>query len=205
MLAESQLRSILNRLPTRTIHGPYSRCVAYRHLVPRPLGALPVGGPQPLWGMGSRNSGGRFTPKGSFETVYLAEDPITAFREVWLFLQHPSAPPFTVRTPPLVHVAVDAVLLSALDVTDAGVQDALGTTRQELTGDWWSIQTQGLEAPTQTLGRVCYESGRFDAIRYYSSKNPPNGVCIAVLSERLRDQAYLEVYDPYDQLAQRFP
>ena len=155
--------------------------------------------------MGSRTSGGRFTPKGDFETVYLAEDPITAFAEAWLVLQHPNVSPLTLHVPPLVHIAVDAVLLSVLDVTDASVQTALATTRQELSGDWRSIQAQGLEAPTQTLGRICYESGRFDAIRYHSSKNPLNGVCIAVLSERLREQAYLEVYDPYGDLAQRLP
>lgn len=158
-----------------------------------------------MWGMGSRESGGRFTPKNSFETVYLAEDPITAFAESWLVLQHPQAPPVTLRTPPLVHVAVDSVLGSVLDLTEAAIQHSLGTTRQELTGEWRYTQAQGLEAPTQTLGRVCYRTGRLDAIRYYSSKNPPNGVCIAVFPERLKEPAYLEVYDPAGHLAQRLP
>ena len=64
------------------------------------------------------------------------------------------------------HVAVDAILVNVLDLTDLSIQQALGTTRQELTGEWRVTQESGAEAPTQLLGRVCYESGRIDAIRY---------------------------------------
>ena len=101
------------------------------------------------------------------------------------------------------HVAVDAILLNVLDLTDPSVQRAVGTTRQELTGEWRATQDSGAEAPTQILGRICYESGRIDAIRYNSSKNPPDGKCVAVFADRLAGPAYLEVFDPFGNLAQR--
>lgn len=203
MYAEPQIRAVLIGLAPRSAHGPYSRCVGYHHLVPGGIHA--VAGPQPLWGMGSRINGGRFTPKDIFETIYLAEDPITALAEVALVIQHAQAPPATFRTPPWVHVTVDGILFSLLDLTENNVQRALGTNVQELTGEWRYTQAQGLEAPTQMLGRLCYETGRFDGIRYFSSKNPPKGVCLAVFPDRLGPRAYLEVYDPHDNLAQRLP
>lgn len=205
MHPEQQLRAVIATLPSHPRHGPYSRCVGYHHLIPHIAGQPPHRGPQPLWGMGSKNDGARFTPKGRFETIYLAEDPVTALTEVEAVFRLPRGPIVTVVTPPLVHVVVDGVLLSVLDLTDGNTQTVLGTTRQELTGAWRYAQLQGMEAPTQTLGRVCYDSGRFDAIRYYSSKNPPDGICIAVFPDRLAGAAYLEVYDPYGHLAQRLP
>jgi RES domain-containing protein len=52
--------------------------VEFRHL----SSVYPIPGPKPLWGLGGMLYGGRFTPKGAFETVYLAEDPVTAMAEV---------------------------------------------------------------------------------------------------------------------------
>lgn len=201
MLPESQLRTAVDKLSARPAHGPYSRCVAFHYLVQAPGAAA-----QPMWGIGSFVSGGRYNPPNRFETIYLAEDPITALAETWRVFQHPQAPQgITFRTPPLVHIAIDGVLLNVLDVTDQNVQKAIGTTYQELTGEWRLTQAGGIEAPTQILGRVAYTVGRFDAIRAPSSKNAPGGACVAVFPNRLVGGAYLEVYDPYGDLAQRLP
>jgi RES domain-containing protein len=203
MLPEDQLKAAVAGIPTVARAGPYSRFVGYQYLVPVPPGAAPSAGPLPLWGIGSIRSGARFTPKGRFETVYLGEDPITALAEVEGVFRGYGGSPFTGRTPPVVHVAVEAILLSVLDLTEPSVQAAIGTTYQELTGQWRATQSGGAEAPTQTLGRVCYESGRIDGLRYFSSKNPPDGKCLAVFPERLGGPAYLEVFDPFGNLAQR--
>lgn len=186
MLPESQLRNVLSQVTPRTMHGTFSRCVGYHHVVARPGGTPSAASPQPIWGMGSRIAGGRFTPRGTFETVYLAEDPITALAEVALVIRHSHAPRATFRTPPWVHVAVSGVLGSVLDLTESNVQAVLGTSRQELTGEWRYTQAQDGEAPTQALGRV-------------------EGVCLVVFPERLRPPAHIEVYDPYGNLAQRLP
>jgi RES domain-containing protein len=149
--------------------------------------------------------GGRFTPKGAFETIYLAEDPITALAEVALVLLGPRGSLLGGRNPPWVLVSVEGLLLRVLDLTDPATREAIGTNLQELTGAWLPVQAEGNEAPTQVLGRVCHQTGRFDGIPYPSGKNPLLGVCLAVFPDRLREPASLRVYDPYGRLAQKLP
>jgi RES domain-containing protein len=202
MLGEKALEEALRQVVSRAGHGPFSRCVAFHNLISPPSG---IGGaPQPLWGLGSKRFGGRFTPRNSFETVYLAQDPTTAFNEVGLIIKRAQSS-VTIRTHPWVLITVEGSLLSVLDLTDATIVTALGSSHQELTGEWRYSQEQTGEAPTQLLGRLCHDSKRFDGIRYPSSKNMPDGVCVAVFPGRLKHPAFLEVYDPSGNLAQRLP
>jgi hypothetical protein len=92
-----------------------------------------------------------------------------------------------------------------LDLTVPANIQKLGTTYQELTGAWRYVPGQAGEPPTHVLGRLCYSSKRFDAIRFLSSKNPPDGVCLAVFPDRLKGASYLEVHDPYRNVPQRIP
>ena len=154
MLAEPDLAAVLNRISPQAAHGFYSRFVEFRHL--STTGPHPAPGPKPLWGLGSKLYGGRFTPKGAFEAIYLAEDPVTAMAEISGVLYSPQAPMPLTAQPPWVLITVEGVLLRVLDLTALGVQSALGTNGQELTGAWRHIQAIGQEAPTQTLGRVCH-------------------------------------------------
>jgi RES domain-containing protein len=202
MLEEKDLDQALGQVPSRAVHGPFSRYVALHNLISGPSGSS--GAPQPLWGLGSKTFGGRFTPRDSFETVYLAEDPTTASSEVGLILKHANSS-VTIRTHPWVLITIDGNLLSVLDLTDAKTVAALGSSHQELTGEWRYTQEQSGEAPTQMLGRLCHDSERFDGIRYPSSKNVTGGVCVAVFPDRLRKPAYLEVYDPHGNVAQKLP
>lgn len=161
--------------------------------------------PQPLWGMGSKRFGGRFTPKNSFETVYVAKDIETALEEVQALILYPSGPAFTIVSPPWVIVAIRGILSSVSDFTQSTNVQAIGSSYQELTGAWRSMLSQTGEPPTHLLGRLCHSSRRFDGICYPSSKNPPSGVCVAVFPDRLRKPAYLEVYDPHRNVAQSLP
>jgi RES domain-containing protein len=203
MLAEPDLTTALNGINPQTVHGFYSRCVEFRHL--SATGPYPVPGPKPLWGLGSKLYGGRFTPKGAFEAIYLAEDPVTAVAEVSGVIYSPQAPMPATAQPPWVLITVEGILLRVLDLTVPGVRSALGTNEQELTGAWRHIQATGQEAPTQTLGRVCHQSGRLEAIRFPSSKSTPRGVCIVVFTDRLLSPSLMKVFDPYGRLAQQLP
>lgn len=204
MLPESALRTVLGTIPSVPVHGPFSRCVGLHHLLSNPT--VPAAGPpQPLWGMGSKTAGGRYTPRNLFETVYLAEDMVTALTEITAVVRTGPAGLATLATNPWALISVHGVLLSALNLIDPAIVVKLGTTAQELTGEWRYTQAGGGEAPTQLLGRVCYDSKRFDAIRYPSSKNPTKGCCVAVFPDRLKSPAFVEVYDPYGNLAQRLP
>ncbi|HEY6272436.1 MAG TPA: RES family NAD+ phosphorylase [Terriglobales bacterium] len=203
MLPERQLGAALRKIAPVPIRGPFSRAVALHNLFPKPAPA-PRRKPQPLWGMGSKRFGGRYTPKNSFETIYVAKDKVTALKEAQALISIPSGPAFTIVTVPWVTVAIQGFLSSVLDLTKAVNVEAIGSSYQELTGAWRWVPGQTGEPPTHLLGRLCHTSRRFDGICYPSSKNPP-GVCVAVFPDRLRKPAYLEVYDPHGNVAQRLP
>jgi RES domain-containing protein len=206
------------------LHGPFNRFVSFDAMMTS-LGELGILGgeffsvkvaaigpffrkhlvdPRPLWGIGSIKNGGRYNKPESFEVVYLAEDPITALAEVNLVFRSSSPDLGKIKGPPMVHIAVDGILENVLDTSSADVQRALATSHQELTGAWLWEQAESGQAPTQRLGRIAFESKRLCGLRYPSSKNP-GGTCVAVFAERLSGGSYLEVYDPFNNLAQRIP
>jgi RES domain-containing protein len=200
MLPEKDLKVALQRIEGVPVHGPFSRCVALQYLFPKPVLAPP---PQPLWGMGSKLYGGRYTPKNSFETIYLAEDMVTALTEVVAIVIGLSGPAITLASGPWVIVAVHGVLLSILDLTITANVQTIGSNYQELTGSWRYTVAQQTEPATHVLGRLSHRSKRFDGIRFPSSKNPPHGVCLAVFPDRLKRPAYLEVFDLHNNVPQR--
>lgn len=204
MLPEKHLARALGKITGVPIPGPFSRAVALQYLFPKPAPARRVN-PQPLWGMGSKLHGGRYTPKNSFETIYVAKDMVTALAEVVAIVTGHSGPPFTLASGPWVVVAIHGFLASVLDLTTPATVQLLGSSYQELTGAWRYVPGQTGEPPTHLLGRLCHKSKRFDAICFPSSKNPPLGTCIAVFPGRLKNPAYLEVYDPQNNVAQRLP
>jgi hypothetical protein len=86
---------------------------------------------------------------------------------------------------PVTLVTVEGVLMRCLDLTDGAIQDALGTSLTELTGEWWYTAGVGRTAPTHLLGRLAFETGAIQGLLYVSSKNPANGRCLAVFTDRL--------------------
>jgi hypothetical protein len=109
--------------------------------------------------------------------------------EVTGILKPPSSPTRLVF-PPLVLLTVNGILTDILDVTDAGVQVALGTNLQELTGDWLTEQEDYLAGkapmpPTQVLGQAAFDVGTICGIKFKSSKSVPDGIGILVYTDRL--------------------
>ena len=197
MLPPLQLAAALAKAQLVSAHGPWSRVIGYRHLLGPPPGQ--TGPPQPLWGGAARIAGARFTPVGSFDSIYLAHDPITAFVEVSALILLPGGP-VPVRSAPWMVISVDGILDGLLDLTDPATLAALGTTAQEMTGTW----VAATDPPTQLLGQLAYDSGRIAGIKYPSAKHP-GGINVVVFPDRLTVAAdnYLEVYDPHGNLAQR--
>jgi len=147
-----------------------------------------------------------------FLAAYLASDPLTALEEVGAIFDSPNTPPSTLRTPPWTVFAVDGVLEKVLDLTDLRVQNRLGTSTTELTGNWRYSQSLHLQGhgplpPTQLIGKLAHESGRIIAMRYHSAKRTGQGVGFVVFSDRLvaKASSFLEVYDPNDKIRQRLP
>ena len=197
MLPEADLAAALSQAKLRAVHGPWSRTIGYRHLLGPPPGAS--GAPQPLWGGAAKLFGARFTPKSGFDSIYLADDPVTALTAVSALIALPGGP-VPVRTAPLVIISADGVISRVLDLTDAATLALLGTNEQEITGTWVKVA----RPPTQVLAKVAFDGGGIAGIRYPSAKHP-GGVNLVVFPDRLAGAAsdYLEAYDPDGHLAQR--
>lgn len=197
MLSADALREVVARLPLISADGPWSRAVGSHVLFSPPPGAAPLSPPQPLWGGGAALHGARFTPKGSFPSLYLASDPVTALKEVRTLF-----PGVTVASHPWTLLTVTGYLEQVLDLADESVQSALGTSRDELAAPW--RYEQGLHAdgqgplpPTQLSGRELHASGRVTALRYHAVKNWGEGTGFVVFPDRLTPQSHLEIHDPY--------
>lgn len=73
-----------------------------------------------------------------------------------------------------------------LDLNDEGVLKTLGLTPDEVLSEWEGYYAMfGKEPVTWELGRAVFASGLFDGILFPSKKNPPDGRCLLIFSERL--------------------
>jgi len=193
----ARLKTALAKIKRISVHGPWSRIVGFRHVLKAPGGKKGV--PQPLWGGAAKIKGARFTPKGGFDSIYLAGEPITALLEVQALVVMPGSM-MPLRTAPWALVTVDGIVSNVLDLTDVGILKALGTNEAEMTGAW----AKEANPPTQKLAQAAYETGKIAGIKYGSAKHP-DGLNLVVFPDLLVPPStdYLEVYDPHDNLAQR--
>jgi RES domain-containing protein len=133
MLTADALRRALRQVELVEASGPWVRAIDAHLLVGPPPGSPPGASPDPLWAGGARKHGARFTPKGGFETLYLASDLVTVGREIGTIFPSgavsPTKSPFTVA-----HVT--GHLVGVLDLTNASVLPALRTSVDEMTGPW---------------------------------------------------------------------
>ncbi|MBX9582049.1 MAG: RES family NAD+ phosphorylase [Gemmataceae bacterium] len=179
MLRPAALRVALARVPAAEYRRTLYRTIRPAFLVSR----------TPLSGVGARLRGGRFTPKGGFDTIYLAEDPLTAYVEFQheaLTLRRDMDDEHGVRLPAIATVTPHAAFDPGrvLDLTRREVRRTLGTDSTELTGPWRGFPIRRLP-PTQLLGREVFYSGLFSGIRYPSARHH-GGVCLAVFEDLLR-------------------
>jgi RES domain-containing protein len=194
MLSGSKLKTAIAKVGLIAVHGPWSRCVAFRHLVKPSKGKK--GGP--LWGGASAINGARFTPKGGFDSLYLAWDPVTTLLEVQALIAVPGGP-VPLRTPPWVLMTIEGIVANVLDLTDTATLNALKSTEMEMTGTW----VTSANSPTQELAQTAYDSGKIAAIKYASAKHP-SGMNLVVFPDLLvKNPSYLEVFHPHLNLIQR--
>ncbi len=148
-------------LPTTFEAGTWYRAARLHHL-PTVLGTAHTA-------ITSRrfNAGKLSDPQ--FEVLYLAESPLVALFEVEALLGSSTKPGGILPDPAHSWAIVNAKvkLKHIVDLTDdLMVQVALGTTAQELTGDWRGYELRNEDtsvpspkglAPTQLLGAALYE------------------------------------------------
>jgi sorbitol-specific phosphotransferase system component IIBC len=66
-------------------------------------------------------------------------------------------------------------------------------------------QAQGEEAATHLLGRVSHAAGRIEAILFPSSKDRPDGRCLAIFPDRLKRSSVLKIADETGLVRERLP
>jgi RES domain-containing protein len=199
MLAESALRSALEKVPPIKLTGKFWRVVATSSL----LGLVRGEDGQPevtrihpnlLFAGGPRRVGGRYTPMGGPDTLYLASSERAANAE-WKAGIQALFP--DVELPPKTVFATEVNLTRVLDLSTDEIQSALRTNSTELAQPWKARN----EPVTQRLGLACFESGRFSALLYRSAKAAPS-YCLAVFPSRMDPAEYVSVLDPQELFSQ---
>jgi len=199
MLAESALRSALDKVTPIKLAGKFWRVVATSSLLGLVRGenGLPEVTrihPNLLFAGGPRRVGGRYTPMEGPDTLYLASSERAANAEWKAGLQalFPG-----VELPPKIVFATEVNLTRVLDLSTDEIQRALRTNSAELAQPWKARN----RPVTQRLGLACFESGRFSALRYRSTKAAPS-YCLAVFPNRMNDAEYVSVLDPQEFFSQ---
>src|ERR687883_634413 len=181
MLRRDALVPAVQRLPTQPLEG-----VAFRLILARYAATA-------LSSIGALRTGERYNVRGRFEALYLASSPVTALQEVEALVETADGLR-GVKGPPRILLSVEHRLQLVVDLTDARVQGALGTTPDELCAPWRPLNAAGQVAPTQLLGEVIRDDGRIDALRVPSARDPSTDNLV-VFPDRLRAGSSLRVFD----------
>ncbi len=190
MLSEKRLRIALKTVPLISLVGPFHRFADFWFVTERIAKGEHSG---VLEGLGARRYGGRFTPPGMFETLYVALTAETARIEAESIAVGPRV--LSVPARPYVHFAINGFLATVLDLTNPAIQMALGTTTAEVCAPWRMLQARRREAQTQRLGRMAHSSGRMEAVLYESTKDTPLGRCLAIFPNKISGPSWLEIVD----------
>ncbi len=180
MQDERSLRRLLREVPLVEKSGSFYRSADFSYVGP----ALQRGElPRVLAGLGSFKWGGRYNPPQMYVTLYAACSQDTAYLEGQSRLTGLALLLFT----------IEGQLSKVLDLADPQIQQRLGVTDAELEEPWELTQAAGREAKTQILGRLAYESGRIEAMHYKSTKDRPDGRCVAIFLDRIKSPSWLRV------------
>ncbi len=183
MLERDALRAALERAPLSLFAANVSHIALYkwRDSLLSPKAA--------------RERAGRYHIAGGSPALYFADNPVTALYEVGRMFRAQ----YAVAAPPGILLSVRLELASGvLDLRKRAVQALLGTSRQELTGQWL---TEDL-APTQLLGETAYELGNIVAVHAPSAADPSGlSETVVIFKDRLPVVGgTIEIHDPEDWL-----
>ena len=182
MKSERALKTALTRIRAVSLEGTALRAVNEEWSEPGDV----------VSGDGALLHGGRFNAAGSFRVVYLTEDSRNGLREI----NYPVSAGgrfAVVGAWRVTVVPVEFRLERVLDLCDFHVRIELGTDRDEILQKIEFFEARGVEAPSQTLGRVVYKSG-WSAILYPSRHTPKVGN-LAVFPDNLGPGEYLRAQE----------
>ena len=144
-------------------------------------------------GIGSRLTGGRWTPLGAFPAVYASLDDATAMDEAKQQNLRLGVPPYMAL--PLVTTALEVHVERVLDLTDGRVRRALRVSRTRMvTEPWWRIQDRGQESLTQAFGRLARDLGFVGLLAPSAARR--NGTNVVLFPDRLGRGDRIAIVNP---------
>jgi RES domain-containing protein len=180
------LRTILRRVSLHVLSQHQSHIAQYRFRASL------------LSAEGAKRFPGRYHRKGGAPALYFADTPLTAIFEVDRAVDLGGIQLSGLANPGIL-ISVKFELSDVLDLTDPEIIALLGTSHQELTGSWMSMNP----APTQVLGEAAYETGRIVAIKAPSAANRQHEAAtnLVVFRDRLSPKQHkMAIHDPYNWL-----
>ncbi len=196
MHLRNKLVVALNKIPAQRVTGLFYRSMletAVHSLLP----------PQPLYSLGPRQTGQRFTPKNGPACLYISKQFDVSFIETHGTTMAVAKCGYNFTPQPTVIIAI-SVDVEVLDLTLPENRKALGTSTAELVGSWFEQMISGQPVPTHILARVAYSSNRFQAIQFYSAQRP-GAINLMVWTKKLKEPYFIEVQDQSHKLYQRIP
>jgi RES domain-containing protein len=190
MLDAAELKKALDGIsPTPYSERNVFRCVELSALIAD--GSRKI---QPLYDLGPRQSGQRYTPVGGPRCLYVSEHHGTSYIEATGMFTSLAAVAQQ-HAPAEVTLSFRVSLAAVLDVTEDTVQKALRTTEIELKRSWeWQV-AMGQPVPTQILGQVAFDSTKYQAIRFPSARLTGE-VNLVIWTERVTAPSFVECTDP---------
>jgi RES domain-containing protein len=194
MLTLEQLRIALPTLEPIGYKRNVFRCVELAALIGEGIRKI-----EPLFDLGPRRSGQRYTPIGGARALYVSEQQSTSYVESTGMFDSVSSQ----RDAPVAVILQFRVDLDAvLDLTLEPNQNALNTSREELTSSWEYQMATGKPVPTQILGQAAFDCGRFQALRFPSARVPQE-LNLLIWTERITHPSFVESTD--QRFYQRIP
>lgn len=143
----------------------------------------------PLSAVGSVLTGGRYNAKGTFEALYLAENPTTTLLEVQFAAS--SGGRFVAQPhDPYVVFSVAFRLQRLVDLHDPRNLAQLGLSPTDLQRPWRLKQARGEPVLTQKIGRALFDLGH-EGLNYPSATDGTAN--LAVFPDNLRPGSALEI------------
>lgn len=145
-----------------------------------------------LSAVGSYRFGGRYNPAGTFEVLYLADNPVTALEEVEALLRT-DGDLSGIKGPPRIVLSVECTLQHVIRLDEAVLQ-ALNLTLDDVTAPWRESLRRGQTPVTHEVGRISFERGDVEALLVPSAKNPVTQN-LAVFPDSLVKGSFIRVFD----------
>lgn len=188
------------KLPTQPLTGSWYRAVQPKHFAT----ALAYGHTATI--PGRFNSGSVGSP--GIQVLYFGEDQVTCLYEVAAILGSPlpNQPSLPNPANPWTVVPVAVQLTQVVDLTNQTALRALGTSEQELTGDWrcYALRPNAAAmkhvgfpvlAPTQELGDALHAWANVEGFITYSAKVPVKRNLV-VFPQRIQAGNFVRFTDP---------